>query len=246
MKKLSTITLTLALSIFLASFAWAVPGTSLQSVLDNITTAPVAGDSSIDVTTDYLSDTIDSYWSITGSGGSVATIIIELAGFANGNTFGVYDMTDSTKKVELFAGAAGAGSQALLSIKADGSVYVNFGDTGVDFARNSFGYYLLSEVGNYFYSDTSLNADQFDHMYAYQGIDVDTVQLPGLAPGVWTDNEFVLAYEDLYGGGDQDFTDFVVMVESVTPIPEPGTLILLGTALVGCALVGRKKMFIKA
>ncbi len=234
-------------SLVMAGSAMAVPftfgdgGTALQGVLDGITIAPNAGDSSVDVTTDALIDTGDSYWDITASGGSVATMIIELAGFASQNKFGVYNGADY---VELFAGASVAGAQVMLSIKADGSVLVNSTDTGIDFNNYTFGYYLDSSyygAGGLFHSDTILNTDGIDHMAAYQGTNTDTVQLPGWAPGLWSNNEYILAWEDLNGGGDKDYTDFVVMVESVNPVPEPATMLLFGTGIAGLATLRRRK-----
>ena len=77
MIKFTKILMVSILGVFLLSgSAFAVPfgngGAALQGVLDGITTAPVAGDSSVDVTTDALSDAADSYWAITGSGASAS------------------------------------------------------------------------------------------------------------------------------------------------------------------------------
>lgn len=211
---------------------------SLQAVLDSITLGPAAGVSSVNVQTDQLA--YDETWEITATGGSVSTMIIEIAGYASGNTFGVYDPTNLSKKVQIFSGSDGPGAQKTLGITDDGSVFVNGSDSGVNFSGNLFGYYLKDPNGNFFYSQADQNTGGLDHMVAFQGKNIDTVKLPVWSPGLWTDNEYVLAWEDL-SLGDQDYQDMVLMVESVRPVPEPATLLLIGSGLIGLGAFGRKR-----
>ena len=134
-----------AAAMFASTSSWAVTfgdgGAALQGVLDGIATD---GANDVSAATGEIGG--GEYWAIDGSGGAISTIIIELAGNANSNTFGIYDAF-TNQHVELFSGADTAGFAnggiTSVSILLDGSVILdNVNDTGVDFAGNKFAFYL--------------------------------------------------------------------------------------------------------
>jgi hypothetical protein len=254
MKKLVSILAGAAL-MMAATSAIAIPNLGgespdLQSIFNTV------GLSSYNVTTRYMADGSDKLWNITGTGNSVASMIVEVAGLKDSNIFGVYDSSNPNNKLVLFQGTQGAtyntGPNSSISLQVFGN---NFFASGFDlfllqpffrsavFGSTTFGYYLQTP-NDTFYSDTALNiADNFDHMLAYKGDNTSAVTFGGHS-GLFTNNEYILAWEDLLAASsDKDYQDMVLMVESVTSaVPEPGTILLLGSGLLGLAFYSRKRM----
>jgi hypothetical protein len=229
MKTTTGVMLTAVLFFVMSGHATAVligdGGASLQGILDAVTVNP-AGGSSIDVLLDCMPDVSDSYWAVSASGSSVATLVIELAAVQqSGNSFGIFELGNPDNTIELFNGSEFLGSK-LVTVMDDFTILVNYIEAG-SFSSNGFGYYLDTASGATWYSHTAMNADGLDHMLAYQGNNSDTIKLGGFAPGIFQSNEYILAFED-QGVDVPNYDDFVVLVESVTPVPEPATMVLLG------------------
>ena len=86
-----------------------------------------------------------------------------------------------------------------------------------------------------FYSgDGSRNADNMAHMIvwtreeymALTGTNLDDL-------GIGAEYDYVIGFEDILGGGDEDYNDAVFAVRGITTVPEPLTMTLLATGLAG-------------
>jgi hypothetical protein len=71
----------------------------------------------------------------------------------------------------------------------------------------------------------SANQDGLDHMITFR----------------LSNGNYAVVWDDEYNGGDRDFNDFVVEVSGVKPVPEPATMILLGTGLMGLCYMRRRQ-----
>lgn len=199
---------------------------SLQEVLDDL----IVSGPSIDVANDQ---TPYALFLSSGTGGSIATFVIEVTAGAGSNTFGIYSAGDSSNMAEIFSGADTAGEQKIVSFLANGDVQVNFVTVATGFG-STFGFYI-STANNDFFSEDSLNPNGDAQAVIYQGSG-QMAQIPPFAAGVIGPEHFIVAFEDqVLAGSDKDYQDLVVLVESINPVPAPAAALL---GVVGLGVVG--------
>jgi len=156
-------------------------------------------------------------WSTTISGNSTLTLMLEVAGFAGSNAYGLYNANDPSATpvlFQVFPGGATPGWFASAHFGAGGSLVVSLFDdnallqgqtvyAGVN--KNSFGFYIQGPGGT-FYSQDSRNGGTAN---------VLTFAGTGQNAGNWWE-----CFDDQpYNSGDHDFDDGIIFVESVNPTP---------------------------
>jgi len=147
----------------------------------------------------------------------MSTLVLEIAGNSGSNAFGIYDLSNPSSRTQIFAGSASAPTTVTINVP-----------------YTLFGFYLQGPGGTFFSQD-GLNSGAAAQMIAYYSL--NNSKYSG------TDKEFLLAWEDLVlAGADRDYNDLVVRVKGASPVPEPISMLLFGTGLIGVGGYVRRKL----
>jgi hypothetical protein len=211
----------------LRPFGDAASLSELQSVFNSI-------GSSIDAVNDQ---TTEDLFEPTGTGNSVASYVATVSWAWPELEFGIYNMDNPSQKLAMFYESTATVGDSLVVQFDQGANYVRVVDLGTLSVLGSttyfkeFGFYTLttttSGTAGPYYSEDNLNPGGFAHMLTYEG-NGDQVTIASSGTYSDIDHWYIAAeagtFTDTTG---EDFSDFVVQMESITPIPEPGSLILL-------------------
>lgn len=145
--------------------------------------------------------------------GAASIIIEEIAGYRNTNTFGYYTMDGV--RTEIFSGSDGIGATESFTLSPSAE----------------FGFYLgVPRTSNTYYTEASRNVNNEIHAAIFQ---------------VDNSNTYILGFEDLrlrlnnQTYADADYQDMIVKV-TINQVPEPSTMLLIGTGLAGLGLLRRR------
>ncbi len=189
-----------------------------------------------------------SYWTLTDTDTTAddALFMITMENAYYESDFGLFKVDNlqnptTVTKYKVFDASEEIGTVRSVYFKQIGN------DWYVAVAANSSNWFAFDKVFG-FYFDVYNESTPYASYYT-----VSSFNTPASEIGVQhilieyngSNNAYIYLDDQLANGSDRDWNDMKVFANDVAPVPEPATMLLLGSGLVGLAGFGRKKFFKK-
>jgi hypothetical protein len=204
-----------------------ITGTSLQDVFDSKAWG-------LDADDDQMA--MHKGWKLTNASG--ASNMVFYHEHIQDMAFGIYSIA-GLQEATVFEAGDTPSAKATVSFDAGTVIIVQYWNadglsiehTSSVFTGQRFGFWIADGTNKY-YSDANRNDIDGDTIFGEQ--DDIALLVYNADPG-----SYVFAGDI---NGNKDFADIVTQVESITPAPEPASMILLGIGLICLAGIIRKKI----
>lgn len=214
-----------------------VPAPTLQQILDGLVVSGPAIDAGAPQNIQLWQN---------AAGPMTATFVVDYTPRADGIWFGMYDADDPGNPAFLLSDIITPSDVATVSFNDDGSIAVTGGLKPKSFGFDGpFGFFAKnfapddSRASVFLFTEADLNGDGV-RAKVFQGNGMTTLKIPGLAPGLFLESQYLIAFETGLGeNNDHGFNDFVVLVSNLAAVPEPGLAWLLGASTLA-VLFGRR------
>jgi hypothetical protein len=214
-----------------------VPAPTLQQILDGLVVSGPAIDAGAPQNI--------ALWQ-NAAGPMTATFVADYTPRADGIWFGMYDADHPGNPAFLLSDVITPADVATVSFNDDGSISVTGGlkpkSLGFD---GPFGFFAKnfapddSRPSVFLFTEADLNGDGV-RAKVFQGNGTTMLKIPGLAPGLFLESQYLIAFETGLGeNNDHGFNDFLVLISSAVPAPEPALAWLFALSSLA-VLVGRR------